>query len=53
MVLGNLQCHSLLLIWIIVGQSPTMLAVGEGRVLWGFFYFFFCHQHTSFLSPSL
>ena len=50
MVLSNLQCHGLLLIWITVGQGPTVLAVGGGRV---FFFTFFCHQHTSFLSPSL
>ena len=28
MVLGNLQCRVVPLIWIIVGQGPTALAVG-------------------------
>ena len=27
----------LLLIWIIVGQGPTVLAVGAGGVVWTFF----------------
>ena len=26
----NFQCRGLLLIWIIVGQGPTVLAVGAG-----------------------
>ena len=26
----NFQCRSVLLIWIIVGQGPTVLAVGAG-----------------------
>ena len=30
MVLGNFQCRSVLLIWIIVGQVPTVLAAGAG-----------------------
>ena len=37
MVLGNFQCRSFLLIWIIVGQEPTVLAVGAGVVVWVFF----------------
>ena len=27
----NFQCRGVLLIWIIVGQGPTALAVGAGR----------------------
>ena len=34
MVLGNFQCWGLLLIWIIVGQEPTVLSVGAGGVVW-------------------
>ena len=30
MVLDNLQCRGVLLIWIIVWQGPTELAVGAG-----------------------
>ena len=37
MVLGNFQCRGVLLIWIIVGQGPTALAVGAGGVVWTFF----------------
>ena len=46
----NFQCRGDLLIWIIVGQGPTALAVGAGGVVWTFFLssIFF-----SFLSPSL
>ena len=39
MVLGNFQCQHVLLIWIIVGQGPTVLAVGAGAVVWIFFHF--------------
>ena len=28
MVLGNFQCQGILLIWLIVGQGATVLAVG-------------------------
>ena len=31
MVLVNLQCRSVLLDWIVVGQEPTGLAVGAGE----------------------
>ena len=38
MVLDNFHSQGILLIWIIVGQGPTMLAVGAGEgcldVLW-------------------
>ena len=33
----NLQCRGVLLIWIIVGQGPIVLAVGAGGVVWTFF----------------
>ena len=33
----NFQCRGVLLIWIIVGQRPTMLAVGAGGGVWTFF----------------
>ena len=39
----NFQCRGVLLIWIIVGQGPTVLAVGAGR----FGHFF---SRLSFLS---
>ena len=33
MVLGNFQCRGSLLIWIIEGQGPSVLAVGAGCCL--------------------
>ena len=33
----NFQCRGVLLIWIKVGQGPTVLAVGAGWVVWTFF----------------
>ena len=33
----NFQCQGILLIWIIVGQGPTVLAVGAGERLFGHF----------------
>ena len=47
MVLGNFQCRSVLLIWIIVGQGPVALACNRYRIdgLWPFF----CMCHPSFL----
>ena len=39
MVLGSFQCRGVLLLWHMVGQGPTVLAAGAGRV--GFFFFFF------------
>ena len=30
MVLGKLQCRGVLLVWIVVGQGPTALAMGAG-----------------------
>ena len=33
----NFQCRGVLLICKIVGQGPTMLSVGTGRVVWTFF----------------
>ena len=46
----NFQCRGVLLIWIKVGQGPTALAVGAGRVVWTFFSLIYLF---SFLSPSL
>ena len=40
----NFQCRGVLLILIIVGQGPTALPVGAGRVVWTFF------SQLSFLS---
>ena len=33
----NSQCRGVLLMWIIVGQGPTALAVGAGGDVWTFF----------------
>ena len=46
----NFQCRGVLLIWIIVGQGPTALAVGAGG---GCLDIFSLVYHFSFLSPSL
>ena len=46
----NFQCRGVLLIWIIVGQGPTALAVGAGGVCLDIFSLVY---HFSFLSPSL
>ena len=37
MVLGKLLGRGVLLIWIIVGQGRTALAVGADEVVWAFF----------------
>ena len=37
MVLGKLLVPGRPLIWIRVGQGPTVLAVGAGGVVWTFF----------------
>ena len=39
MVLGNFQCQGILLIWILIGQRPTVLAIAvdEDRIIWIFF----------------
>ena len=49
-MLGNFQCQSILLIWIIVGHGPTELAIGgDGRRL-----DIFSHAYqTSLFSPCL
>ena len=36
-VLGNFQCRDALLIWIIEGRGPTVLAVGAGGAVMIFF----------------
>ena len=51
MVMGKLPVPGVLLIWIIVGQGPTALAVGAvGGVVWTFFSLVY---HFSLLSPFL
>ena len=40
----NFQSRGALIIWFIVGQGPTALAVGAGVVVWTF------SSHLSFLS---
>ena len=44
------QCRGVLLIWIIVGQGPIVLAVGAGGGCLDIFNFIYPY---SFLSPSL
>ena len=46
----NFQCWGVLLIWIIVGRGPIVLAVGAGGGCLDIFSFIY---HFSFLSPSL
>ena len=46
----NFQCRGVLLIWIIVGQGPTVLAVGASGGSFGHFSLVY---HFSVLSPSL
>ena len=46
----NFQCRGVLLIWIIVGQGPTVLAVGAGG---GCLDIFSLVYQFSLLSPSL
>ena len=46
----NFQCRGVLLIWIIVGQGPTVLAVSAGG---GGLDIFSLVYHFSVLSPSL
>ena len=46
----NFQCRGVLLVWIIVGQGPTALAVGAGG---GCLDIFTLIYPFSFLSPSL
>ena len=46
----NFQCRGVLLIWIIVGQGPTALAVGANG---GCLDILSLVYHFSFLSPSL
>ena len=50
MVLGNFQCQNVLQIWIIVGQGPTVLAIGADG---GCLDILFLANHISFLSSSL
>ena len=46
----NFQCWGVLLIWMIVGQGPSALAVGAGG---GCLDIFSLVYHFSLLSPSL
>ena len=46
----NFQCWGVLLIWIIVGQGPIVLAVGAGGFVW---HFFFSSITSLFFSPFL
>ena len=46
----NFQCRGVLLIWMIVGQRPIVLAVGAGG---GCLDIFSLVYHFSLLSPSL
>ena len=46
----NYQCRGILLIWIIVGQGPILLAVGAGGDCLDIFSVVY---HFSFLSSSL
>ena len=50
MVLGKLLVPGILLIWIIVGQGPTALAVGAGG---GYLDIFFSRLSFLSFSPSL
>ena len=50
MVLGNFQCLGILLIWTIVEQGPTVLAMGTGG---GSLDIFSPPYHIFFLSPSV
>ena len=50
MVSGTFQCKGVPLIWIEVGQRPTVLAVGAGGVCLDILSLIF---QFSFLSPSL
>ena len=53
MVLGKLPVPGILLIWIRLGQSSTVLAVGTGGGGGGCLDIFSLVYHFSFLSPSL
>ena len=46
----NFQCHGVLLIWIIVGQGPTVLAVDAGGGCLGIFFSHLSLLFSFFLS---
>ena len=50
MMLGKLPVPGILLLWVMVGQGPTALAVGVGRGCLDFFFFIY---HFHLLSPFL
>ena len=43
----NFQCRGVLLIWLIVGQGPTALAVGAGGVSLDIFTFIYLFSPLS------
>ena len=45
---GTIQCQVVLLVWIMVGQGHTVLAVGAGGAVR---IFFFCRRSFFFFSP--
>ena len=54
-VLGSFQCRGVLLLWHMVGQGRSVLAVGAGRVGVFFFFFFFSSRlsYLLYLMPHL
>ena len=49
MVLGSFQCRGVLLLWHVVGQGPTVLAAGAGKVGYIFYLFVFFPSRLSYL----
>ena len=47
------QCQGVLLIWIIVGQGPTVLAVGADGYWWLVFGYFALSPIVSLFFPYL
>ena len=48
----NFQCLGVLLVWIIVGQRPIVLAEGAGGGLFGHFFSHLSLLFSFFLSPG-
>ena len=42
MVLSNFQCRDILLVWIIIGKEPTVLAADADGVVWTLFIPLIC-----------
>ena len=38
MMLSTFKYRGVLLVWILVGHGPTLLAVGAGEVIWIFLF---------------